>query len=696
VLAMLRPTWVTTTSKRQTATLLVLFDTSRSMLQPHTSASDSRWQAQSRTIAESVPALARLAEEMEVAVYAYDQELMPIAFDGAALELPEAPEGDQTDIGGTLFDSLSRQRGKRVAAVVLLGDGSQTAYAPAVELQQAAAELARLGAPMLAVPFGRAGDAGQAGDVAVENMPDEYSVFVNNELPVRASLRVRGYVNAPLGVQLVLRDEQQQEKVVAGTQVVSRQDGELLEVSLNYTPREVGRYELTLRAEPQPGELVTSNNEHTAFLTVREGGLRILYLEGELRPEQAFLRRAVDASDDIELEFRWIDHRLRDTWPLKLANTFAGDDYDAFIIGDLDSDALDRESLQALADAVAKGKGLLTLGGYHSYGPGGYQNTPLREALPVVMGERERQDFGTRIFTDMHVAGPLAMMPTGSHFVTRLAPDTDENAAVWRALPELDGANKVSVKPSAQVLASAGPAVPLLVHGQYGDGRVLSFLGDSTWHWYMEGNQDRHKRFWRQAMLWLTGREDATDELVWLRLSQRRLNPGGRVQLSAGARSASGEAVMDADYTVSVHLPDGTTGEVLLTRDGDNVTAAFDETTQAGKYTVEVTARRGTQAIGSMSQDFLVFDHDVELSNPAADPDQLARLAEVTRQWGGKVVSPEDLADELNRLEPPELTIETQEKWQLAGNHRDAWLLFLLLVGLLTGEWVMRKRWGLV
>jgi hypothetical protein len=97
-----------------------------------------------------------------------------------------------------------------------------------------------------------------------------------------------------------------------------------------------------------------------------------------------------------------------------------------------------------------------------------------------------------------------------------------------------------------------------------------------------------------------------------------------------------------------------------------------------------------------MSQDFLVFDHDVELSNPAADPDQLARLAEVTRQWGGKVVSPEDLADELNRLEPPELTIETQEKWQLAGNHRDAWLLFLLLVGLLTGEWVMRKRWGLV
>ena len=46
----------------------------------------------------------------------------------------------------------------------------------------------------------------------------------------------------------------------------------------------------------------------------------------------------------------------------------------------------------------------------------------------------------------------------------------------------------------------------------------------------------------------------------------------------------------------------------------------------------------------------MVFDRDVELSNPAADPDQLASLAAWTKEDGGKLVQPEQFADLLDEL----------------------------------------------
>ena len=93
----------------------------------------------------------------------------------------------------------------------------------------------------------------------------------------------------------------------------------------------------------------------------------------------------------------------------------------------------------------------------------------------------------------------------------------------------------------------------------------------------------------------------------------------------------------------------------------------------------------------------MVFDRDVELSNPAADPDQLASLAAWTKQDGGKLVQPEQFGSLLDELaaKPPEYE-ERQIKWKLGSTPADAWPLFLLLTGLLTVEWFLRKKWGMV
>ena len=123
----------------------------------------------------------------------------------------------------------------------------------------------------------------------------------------------------------------------------------MLPVDFTYTPETPGEFKLTLEAVPQPGELVTTNNQLSAFVQVLKGGLHVLYIEGDLRVEQKFLRRSLDASRDIKVDFIRLDPRhLKETKPGNLKELFKPGKYDVYILGDVDSTAFDAAELEQL------------------------------------------------------------------------------------------------------------------------------------------------------------------------------------------------------------------------------------------------------------------------------------------------------------------------------------------------------------
>ncbi|MCH5373044.1 MAG: glutamine amidotransferase, partial [Planctomycetes bacterium] len=499
-----------------------------------------------------------------------------------------------------LHEALQRELGKRLAAVVLMGDGAQTAFDPTVEIQEAGRELDRLGYPLYAVPYGPVGDVVQARDVAVENLQDQYTVFVKNELPIRAVVRVNGYVNQTIPVELQVTMPDGASHTVGPVEVMASQDNQQVAVELRYVPPVPGRYKLTLRAAEQPGELVTKNNQLSAYLRVLEGGLKVLYLEGELRAEQKFVRRALAASADIDLDFIWIDPRLRDRWPVDLTEPLSDPTYDVFIIGDLDAAALGETNLKLLAEAVERGKGLALLGGYHSFGAGGYRDTPLADVMPIVMDRLERQDFDAPVRQDLHLPGPIQMLPDRDHPIVRLARE-EENESVWKSLPPLSGANRfVGVKDAAgtMVIARTAQNDPLLVVGEYGQGRVVAMAADSTWRWWLYGHEAEHKRFWRQMILWLVRRDDLERNEVWIKMAQRRFFPGARVTFTAGADTPTGDAIPEAILRAELIAPDGQRKPLPLLRDADQWVGAIDSVEQPGDYAIEVVAELDRQVIG--------------------------------------------------------------------------------------------------
>ncbi len=698
VLALLRPTWITTVKTPRPSTFVVMLDASRSMQLASGRSEQKRWQAQLMALADLQDELSRLAEKTQIRVYAYDQRLRPLEFAAGKIKFPEEATGEQTDIGSTLSEALQAEQGKPLIGVLLMGDGAQTAFEPRVETQQAARKVRDdFAAPLYTVTFGLAGDSAQARDIAIDRLDEQFTVFVKNELVVRGLVRVRGYAKQDLPVELILTDDKGQRQTVGRRTIRASEDNRQVEVEFIYAPQAPGHYRLTLKAEPQPDEQVAKNNQLDAFLTVLEGGLRVLYIYGNLPFEQRAIRRAINASPDIELDDQFIDVRRRKLWPEKLPADFANK-YDAFVLGDVDAEALGPENINALAAAVEKGKGLLMLGGNSSFGRGHYRGTKLADALPIEIDRLEGAEFNERDLDRFFLKGPLTMVPRGSHAITRLTGESD-NADAWGRLPPLAWANKfIAAKetPGTRVLLETPQGAPLMVSGEYAKGRTLAFAGESTYRWPLHGFGKEHNRFWRQIILWLVRRDDLNRDDVWIKLDQRRLNPGSKLNIRAGAQNATGEALANARLETAIVHPDGRREPLSLSRDGDEFRGMLG-LTAAGDYALETTAFEGERTVGTARAEFLVYDRDVELSTPAADPDLMASLAAWTRQEGGRAVAPEELKPLLAELakKPPEFEVR-QTRWKLAGTSGDAWVMLLVMTSVLTAEWFLRKRWGLV
>src|SRR5215813_1914133 len=75
IAALLRPTRIYTEIRQRPATLILLVDRSKSMQTEDAFGDRKRWDALCETVAQSLPQLADMGENLEVKVYAFDRDL---------------------------------------------------------------------------------------------------------------------------------------------------------------------------------------------------------------------------------------------------------------------------------------------------------------------------------------------------------------------------------------------------------------------------------------------------------------------------------------------------------------------------------------------------------------------------------------------------------------------------------------------
>ena len=331
----------------------------------------------------------------------------------------------------------------------------------------------------------------------------------------------------------------------------------------------------------------------------------------------------------------------------------------------------------------------MMLGGRASFGSGGWTGTEIADILPVEIHPGDGQlepEGGIKV-----VPNPLGL----DSYVLRLAPTAAENRALWESLPPLVGTNRFDAKLAGRVWAQTPQNDPVIVALETGRGRTLAFGGE-TWPWARNLFDDRartaHLNFWRNAILWLSHKEDEGENQVRLELDRRRVALGQKLELTATARDAKGQPILDAVFnTVVTRSEAGSKPENLsLARQGDSSRGSFLPVSDPGEYKVEVTATREGQSIGTASARFLVYDDDREMRRTAAD---LASLRAIAKASEGAYLAPEQLEKYLRDLKSevvPDYTTQREVRlW-------DTWPFLLAFATLLTLEWFIRKKHGWV
>jgi hypothetical protein len=159
------------------------------------------------------------------------------------------------------------------------------------------------------------------------------------------------------------------------------------------------------------------------------------------------------------------------------------------------------------------------------------------------------------------------------------------------------------------------------------------------------------------------------------------------VTLRAELRDSTFVPVNGASVVASVRAPSGAVSAVPLewtpTRDGEYV-GQFTPA-EVGRYDVDVTPARGAQSA------HVVLDAAESREEYFASAMRAPMLRQLAEQTGGKFYTPATVAslpEDLRYARGGVTTTERKELW-------DAPLAFVVLAGLLGGEWVLRRRRGL-
>lgn len=711
---------------------VLLADNSRSLQLRDRRATQTRAEQLAEHLEEKLPWRVRLAQDFAVRSYAFDtrlrsqRKLSKLDADGRASELY------------TSLDAVAqRLRGRPVAGVLVFTDGNATDKLDSLRLDKLP--------PIYPVLVGR--DL-PARDVRIVGVSVTQSNFETAPVAIQAEIAATGYRDQELVVQLLDEDDEElEQKVVSG---VDDDQPQVLRFSFRPDAPGIRFYRVRAYAKaegPQfetperSAEATLANNTRIALVDRGGGPYRILYVAGRPNWEFKFMRRALDADEEVQLVglvrianrepkfdfrsrrgertnplFRGFDNQkdeqaeqydepvllrlstedeteLRDGFPKAADQLFR---YHALILDDLEATFFTQDQMLLIQKFVShRGGGVLMLGGQESFAKGKYARTPLGELLPVYMeggkGEAVEGRFRLNLTRD-------GLHPPWSFF--RVRGTLGEEQRRLREISELRTVNRVSgVKPGATVLAEAveaksGEKFPALVAQRFGSGRASALLLGDLWRWEMKRKlSDDHdvERIWRQTLRWLVA--DVPQRVQSQVLPPKTADLGLRIRTQV--RDAEFKPLDNATVRLRVKTPQGK--PVELTADPSESAPGVYEATfvsrQPGAYLarVEVAGPDGSDvgksAVGWTSEPDLA-----EFARLRPDRDALQQLAQKT---DGEIVSLDSLdgfVASLSRRKVPMQETWVYSWWELP--FRKLWA-FLVLIAALTGEWGIRRWNGL-
>ncbi len=603
-----------------------------------------------------------------------------------------------THIGESLKQVAADASNLPIGAMILLSDGADNTGG--VDLETLA-EIRRQRIPVHTIGLGR---ETMSHDVEISNVDVAARALPESRLAATVSFHQHGYTGQK--AKITLREGS---KVVANQDITLKGEGTEQVESVLFNAGDAGVKTLEAAIDPFPNEENQRNNRVTRLVNVDPRKPRILYMEGEPRWEFKFLRRAVEDDKYIDLftilrtapnklyrqEQKDGGHQgltdvneLKDGFPSKIEELFG---FDGLIFGSVDAPYLTKTQQDMVKEFVdRRGGGVLFLGGKDSLSDGGWAKSSAADILPTTLPERKN--------TYSFAGADVELTPEGrDSLITRIEEDPNKNVERWKKLPYIrtfqdPGEPKLGAVVLANFIPHEGGGVkrPLLVTMNYGRGRTAIFATGGSWRWQMlQPVADMsHEMFYRQLLRWVVG---DTPRHITGSTPKTLLTDESHVKLRAEVRDKTYLPASDA--IVEAHITgDGIAQEVVnMTPEPleQGVYGADWTAPQAGSYIVEVVAKHGSDEIGRDTFTFRREDGVAENFHVEQNRELLQKLSAET---GGSYYKPADaqkLGKDINYSQAGITVRETRDLWDMPA-------IFLLFLMIRAGEWLLRRRWGVI
>ncbi len=629
--------------------------------------------------------------------------------------------GGSTRIGDTLDLHLSQHGidSSSLEAVILITDGQNNDGLSAVE---GAARLQQSDVPLHVVGVGEpSGDR----NLVLSGPPGPQQILQNEQAEFELEVRANGLEARSFNIVCrakkqsadpAQRSDDSDPGVVVATQegIAMPASGETRKVKLEHIFDEAGDYLLTFEVPALPGENNPRDNVTRRYLRVDSDRIRVLVIEDLPRWEFRYLHWALDRVDK-SIEYQcWQCDASRSfqqeatvgVEPLKALprnrkELFA---YHVILLGDVPPSRFGAteeeraEFLDLIKSFVEHGGGLGLIAGQRAM-PEAYRETAIEDLLPVVLG-----DFSD---ADVPVANeerfrPLLENPQAPDPIVQLLDDARGNARLFdEGLAGMAWYHPVlRAKAGAQVLLrhprdenKYGRRI-LLATAPFPKGKVLFSAVDETWRWRRFYGVKYQDRYWRNVVRHLAENKlKRLDDRVVLTVDREQVDIGDRVQIDLQLLDDDYNPVLDDEARLHVRAPRGDLQAITLQR-MQGQPGRFEGALSLEEAGVaSILYYRDGDASGRplARRDIITSVPKRELEETSLDE---AGLQEVAKIGGGTYAPLHAIDDVLSGFEGRGAGMKIIDR-----KLREVWdqaLTLLLVLALLSAEWILRKKWRLL
>ena len=690
--------------------------------------------------------LKRTARKYEVDVFRFGNGLL--RDESIAEEKPvdakEETFRSVTDITKALELAIKEVPAEEITSIIIFTDGIHNGDAGVESISR------KLGGYGIQVSTVLVGGSVKPFDLAIATADSPESVFLGDKVrfTVRVSATRANGRKAKLHFSGANGQLDEKEFTVEG-------DDWSKEFKFTDVPKDQGVYSYTFAVTHLDGELFEDNNERNLEVAVSDDRTNVLLVDGRPRWEYRYLRNLFYGRDKSVHLQDWLVHpdsiagiqpKLLEYasasrpfgqseaggWPIQ-DNDWR--QFDVIIVGDIGEDVLTEDVIEQLRYNVEDRGALLVLISGSEYMPYSITNQKLRDLMPI---EYEPSPNSRRVAPEDAFVFQLAAAGRG-HPVMNQSSSSSENEDIWSEIPDFHWRLPISgVKAGADILAyaktkkesgseEAGAIAEsiastleedpeaalkrledmrgeqgrnaLVIAGSKGKGRVLMLTTDSMWRLRSKTGDHLHHRFWGQVMRWGAGEKLRCGNMyVRLGTDQLRYGAGETVKVFARFLDEKHNGIDGLDPRVLVRAPNtGARVSVFNATKRPESNGLYEVEihgcTAPGLYEVSLDCPKAKDMLGKrypeakLSTSFVVVTakQPAEKVDTASTRNHVERVASAT---GGKVLKPTEYVALASDFGGGSRRISDRVEFHL-------WCLpplFLMIIGLLTAEWILRKR----